>query len=331
MKRYRPSGASRGVKDPGYILLFAHGTGFHKEQWEPAIERLFANDKAKRSQNNPSQILESWSIDCQNMGAGALVNEELLVREPGVLSIHDYADAFVALYESGLLGNLEKGLQKVVLLGHSAGTVASVFAAAHFDPPSTMPFHAMILVEPCLFAPAMAEKHTPMYQIVEQMTPLRREFWESREAAHKWMKSRPPWNVWDSRNLALYVEYGLRPLPTILHPGKAGVALSCSPADEFKAFGSTKESLKAVDCLGKICDVIPVHLVFSARDDMFSREQKDSLNNPSQGRVFSSVSRVSGAGHLVVQEKPDLLADVIYAILNDKLDTTSSSSQYPKL
>lgn len=143
----------------------------------------------------------------------------------------------------------------------------------------------MILVEPPLFAPSMEGKHTPIYRAIEQATPLRRTIWESREAARTWLKARPPWVAWDSRILDLYVvsellcqipfnvntyiqEFGLRALPTGFNSDKEGVVLSCHPASEIAAFKSEKESLKAIGRLGDICKVLPVHLIFGARNDM---------------------------------------------------------------
>lgn len=73
------------------------------------------------------------------------MNEDVLVRHPGVLSelyfclnlpflqliiylcpkaIWDYAEAFATLFRSGLLGRLDPKLHQVVLCGHSAGSIA---------------------------------------------------------------------------------------------------------------------------------------------------------------------------------------------------------------
>jgi len=326
MNRYRPSNTTRHEKDAGYILLFAHGTGFHKELWEPTIEHLFEIDKTKRAHNEPTQILEAWAVDCQNHGESAALNDDILLSKPGILNIHDYADAFFKLYKSGLLGDLQKGVQKVVILGHSAGAIGAIFSTTLFGPPSEVPFNMVILIDPPIFSPAMANNMTDMYRFVEKTTPLRRDVWESKEAAHKWLQSRIPYRVWDPRILKLYSEHGLRQLPTPFHPDKKGVVLVCSPADEAAAFAGTPDTLKAVEHMGTICGVVPFHLVFGARNDMFSREVQDSVHDPSAGRIIASVMRVKGAGHLVVQEKPDRLADALHSVLNN-----TSTLQNPKL
>lgn len=58
--------------DEALTLICTHGTGFHKEQWEPTLEHLFAlvGDQVK--------IREVWSIDAPNHGDSAVLNEHTL-------------------------------------------------------------------------------------------------------------------------------------------------------------------------------------------------------------------------------------------------------------
>jgi len=72
-KRYQDPSSS---KSDGYTLVFAHGTGFHKEQWEPTIKHLF--NLSRNSSRFP--VREAWSVDCPNHGDSATLNEELLLR-----------------------------------------------------------------------------------------------------------------------------------------------------------------------------------------------------------------------------------------------------------
>ncbi|KAG6864014.1 hypothetical protein C0991_001094 [Blastosporella zonata] len=125
MKRYtRASGDAPGPKEPSVILLLGHGTGFPKETWEPTIEDLFGlDDSVAVTASGGLRIREAWALDCQNHGEAAIVNAETLVKNPNLLNIYDYADAFASLYRSGLLGTLDPTLDKVMLVGHSAGSV----------------------------------------------------------------------------------------------------------------------------------------------------------------------------------------------------------------
>jgi len=74
-KRYWATN-SHYLNDPEAItLIFTHGTGFHKEQWEPTLDDLFfllANN------NGTVKVREMWSIDAPNHGDAAVLNEKAL-------------------------------------------------------------------------------------------------------------------------------------------------------------------------------------------------------------------------------------------------------------
>jgi len=65
--RYVPPTAS----EDGLTLIFAHGTGFHKEQWEVVLEDMYQQKRGVR-------IRDVWSIEAPNHGDSALLNEEEL-------------------------------------------------------------------------------------------------------------------------------------------------------------------------------------------------------------------------------------------------------------
>lgn len=71
MKRYPNLADDRN----GFTLILAHGTGFHKEVWEPIVERIFATENAKP---NGLLIREAWAIDAPNHGDAAALNTGLL-------------------------------------------------------------------------------------------------------------------------------------------------------------------------------------------------------------------------------------------------------------
>lgn len=58
-------------------LICTHGTGFHKEQWEPTLRHLFELS-AKPTSGAQVKIKEVWSIDAPNHGDAAVLNEETL-------------------------------------------------------------------------------------------------------------------------------------------------------------------------------------------------------------------------------------------------------------
>lgn len=73
-KRYRTRNDST-IHDPNALtLILAHGTGFHKEQWEPTISDLWNIVSGREG----VAIREVWSIDCPNHGEAAVLNETTL-------------------------------------------------------------------------------------------------------------------------------------------------------------------------------------------------------------------------------------------------------------
>lgn len=70
MKRY----PNLDDEQNGFTLILAHGTGFHKEVWEPIIERIFAES----AKPNGLPIRDAWAIDAPNHGDAAVLNSALL-------------------------------------------------------------------------------------------------------------------------------------------------------------------------------------------------------------------------------------------------------------
>ena len=75
-KRYWNS-SSTEINDPEALtLIFAHGTGFHKEQFEPAIEDFY-----KILETGNLKVREVWAIDAPNHGDAAVLNEKILQED----------------------------------------------------------------------------------------------------------------------------------------------------------------------------------------------------------------------------------------------------------
>ena len=68
--------SSLSLQDPTALtLVFAHGNGFHKEQWEPTIEELYNLPDIVIGKK---KIREVWAIDSPNHGDAAILNEIVL-------------------------------------------------------------------------------------------------------------------------------------------------------------------------------------------------------------------------------------------------------------
>ncbi|KAK0484287.1 Alpha/Beta hydrolase protein [Armillaria luteobubalina] len=288
-KRYRPSTANK----KGYILVFAHGTGFHKEHWEPIIERLYAHG---------GPVVEAWAIDAQTHGAAATLNRDA-IDEPGfTYSSYHFAEACANLCKTHLNGTRHP----IVLVGHSAGAASAALVPSFYRQSRTPPFSALILVEPAIWPGSMiGMADSSAYKLACVAIPRRRTTWGSRDAVRKDLGRRAPWGTWDKRILDLYVEHGFE-------EDKEGVSLRCNPVHETQPFINQINAVYPVAELDKLRKKVPVHLVYGERNDLFTREKQESLL---RGRRFASVIRIPGAGHLVVQEAPDAVGDVLLSIL----------------
>ncbi|KAF9016640.1 alpha/beta-hydrolase [Hymenopellis radicata] len=299
-KRYTPLGSDGLLsKDkPGYVLIFAHGTGFHKEQWETTIQRLF-----EHTSGSPTQILEAWAVDAQTHGSSAELNTPTIDDPSFTYRALDYGEACANLYKTFIAGRVHHGIHKVVLLGHSAGAASVTLATSFLDPAA---FDSLILVEPAIWPEDMLGKDTPIYKVAVRSIPYRHAKWPTRVEARRFFESRAPWSRWDNRILDVYVKHGLKALP------QGGVSLMCSPKHEAAPFILDHNAVAPIPVLNDICQRIPVHVVFGEINDMFSRAKQESLL---RDRFFTSVTRVPDAGHMIVQEAPDDLADVLFGIL----------------
>ncbi|KAJ6605076.1 Alpha/beta hydrolase fold-1 [Mycena sp. CBHHK59/15] len=303
--------ASPFLNDPdAFTLIFAHGTGFHKEHYEPTIEDLY---KMLPEGSGPPKIREAWSIDCPNHGDAAVLNENTLRwgYEP-IFGWQEYARSlhiFLAGLGTGV--DVDFSTHRLVLLGQSMGAVSLVFALTY--QPELKP-DRLVLIEPM----AIAESAGPaMKKFLAGGSANRRDIWPSREEAYNVLKSRPAWKIWDDRILRLYVEHGLRPLPSLEYPDKEGVTLKCTRRQETATYSDPLGSSLAYRMTGEIAKRIPIHVVYGAIDDYIPREVKDDFVKNGLGgeKNLASLSRVPKGGHLVIQTNPTGLAEAIFAVL----------------
>ncbi|KAK0458202.1 uncharacterized protein EV420DRAFT_1682223 [Desarmillaria tabescens] len=250
LKRYTKASPSlqKTPSQSGCVLIFAHGVGFHKEQWEPTINHLFKLD----TQNT---IREAWTNVvgyCVSPFTSILVL--LLITAE---AIYDYTEALVILRRD-LLGDSNPEYSRknrFILIGHSAGTVACVMALVFSNPPSNVMFDSLVLVETPIHHPSAEAHHTAMFKAFAVVNNCH-DIWPSREAARAWLAP-----------LIVFQNHGLRPLPTAFYFDKTdGIILSVTWVDENAAYSKdAKTSFTALWNLNTICGVVPIHLVCGAR------------------------------------------------------------------
>ncbi|KAF9269513.1 hypothetical protein L218DRAFT_890089 [Marasmius fiardii PR-910] len=309
-KRYRDS-KSPHINDPTALtLVYLHGTGFHKEQWEPTIDDLLALVEAR---GNQVRIREIWSIDAPNHGDAAILNEETLSWGYDLsFRWEDYGRA-----THSLLAGLGKGIDtdfskhRLVGIGHSMGAV-SLLLSTNFFP--VISFEAFILVEIMTM-----KKNTegPQPNVLARGSSNRRDIWPSKEEFYESLKSRGSWRFWDDRVLRIYTEHGLRSLPTKEYPDKTeGVTLKCTRRQETACYVDSGHTLVYRN-FKAFTKRFPIHLVYGAVHEHLSKEIKDDVVENAIGGVqnLASYALIPNAGHLAPQTNPTGVAQAIYDAL----------------
>ncbi|KAH9831745.1 Alpha/beta hydrolase fold-1 [Rhodofomes roseus] len=311
-KRYTVPGYTSEDSD-ALTLVLTHGTGYHKEQWEPTLEHLFENI-ARAGDASSVKIRDVWAIDCPNHGDSAILNERTLLWGYDNFNWEEYARA-VHIFLSGLGRGVDVDFSKcrLVGIGHSMGCVALISSTA-FSP--KVSFDSFIFAEPMCFP---KDSMLPSFSTyLTTGAEKRRDIFASRGEALAWLQSRAGFKVWDPRVLRAFVNHGLRELPTAEYPDKtSGVTLKCTRAQEAACYRDHYNTgrVRAYNYLPTLCASRPVHVLYGAIDDYIPGQVKDRLLAEGMHNRQASARRVPGSGHLIVQTQPRALADAIWAVL----------------
>ncbi|KAG2035293.1 Alpha/beta hydrolase fold-1 [Suillus americanus] len=326
-KYWLPEFEAHWDDEEAITLVLLHSTSFHKETWQPTLERIFQCSSVYSSNLSKSlKIKCAWAIDCPNHGVSAALNDDALLQAPFYRSFgcRRYADAVHRFMSAGprLRPMFDFRSQRLVGIGHSLGGVA-ITILQNLEP--AFKFCSVILVEPMLSPTAEAVE--PLRHILIKHAYERRDVWPSREHAFQDLESRRRCKRWDPRVLDLYIKFGLRTHPGARHLQAPydGVSLACSRDEEVTMYREPDGATKPVQDLDKICPRIPVSIVFGSDSEYLPRAVQDALIDPASGRRFSSVTRIDGAGHLVPQHAPNQLGEQIFDILSTASSFTSFS------
>ncbi|KAJ6609419.1 Alpha/beta hydrolase family-domain-containing protein [Mycena sp. CBHHK59/15] len=301
----------------GLTLIFAHGVGGYKEQWEPMISEIFRLQHSKAPHH---RIHEAWALDRQNHGDAALLNrEELSTSRPGGVSSYEWADAIAAFARSSRMRG-----KRLVAISHSAGALAIVGSTRAMDL-SAIPYAAFVLIEPTIVSPedftGRIEKTVMSFSAA---TKTRRDKWPSREVAHQWMTARYPWRVWDPRMLQALIDHGLT------ESSDGEVTPKCDKHQESSCYPDTFPHFDSMNQISRIWRTIPVHIIWGTRNDELIPEcARGSVSDPSQGRGAASITRMKG-GHMLAQETPDYLAFTISQVLEKIAPVPDKAAALPE-
>ncbi|KAJ7115440.1 Alpha/beta hydrolase fold-1 [Mycena epipterygia] len=298
-KRYRAaeSLAAGSCPSEGLTLLFAHGIGGHKEQWEPIISYIFAAQRGKARQH---QISEAWALDWQSHGDAGVLNEAILKSgRPDGLPAAEWGPAILAFVRSPHMQG-----RRIVPIGHSAGAGTLAFTAKDMDIAS-IPYVAFVLIEASVANREIFNRIVfGRLEALTRVTKARRALWKSREEAYQWLKTKSQCKSWDPRVLRIFIEHALADTPT------GEVKLKCDPYQEAMAYPEVEAHFIAIDQMRRLHNVVPFHFVWATRSEVVPKEVNESLAD-----VAASTVMIEG-GHMIVQQKPDDVALTICCALD---------------
>ncbi|KAH7879247.1 uncharacterized protein C8R40DRAFT_1066357 [Lentinula edodes] len=285
----------------GYTLILLHATGMHKETWEVFIEHLFDYSlrRVSRSSNStpaPSShdidrsgiwIEDVFSIESPNHGESAIVNEQVLKTT--------YEDRWSP-------SEYERAVHTFLTEGANACW--------------------------CPGIPGISLKGNPETDMVSQMlnawTWLRHDVWPSRKTAKMYLQADPLYGRWEPRVLDLYIKYGLREHRAAKYKQPfqfKGVTTALTKEQEAATYRSDELVVDALEAYSAATRKMPVYLIWGTENNVATPELQELLADKEAGRFPRSISYVENAGHLVVQQQPDSLAELVLSILHKGVAT----------
>ncbi|KAK5134116.1 hypothetical protein LTR08_006891 [Meristemomyces frigidus] len=190
-------------------VIGAHANAFPKELYEPLWDELYQRLKAKGI-----RISNIFIADVAHQGASGVLNERKLGNDPSWM---DHArDLFL------MVNHFRQYMKRPIIgVGHSLGG-HNIINLSLMHPRL---FTSLILIDPVMArASARDGASGPA-----RASTNRRDRWPSRKAAEASFKRSKFYQTWDPRVLDLWLEHGLRDLPTQLYP-QATAASGTLPA-----------------------------------------------------------------------------------------------------
>ncbi|KAJ1722196.1 hypothetical protein LPJ53_003370 [Coemansia erecta] len=274
-------------------LFLTHGTGFHKELWEPVLHQLFAH-------RSPAwTITSAVAIDMCSHGDSAVLNRATLADERRASWFTHARDVLRVLDQL----HQEGGRRSFVGIGHSWGAGVLLLAESL----SPMTFACLLPTEAVLFLRYMEdEKYCGMIE-------RRKWLFADEQEARDYFTKHKLFKAWDQRCLELHIRHGLEN-NTTGEQGEGGVlALKCRPQSEAAVYrGADYASLYTTLRLWRVrC---PTGFLVG-RKSLQSPEAY--VRKITEGMADRRLEVVEGAGHLLVLEKPDAAAEHYARFLDD--------------
>ncbi|KIX04650.1 uncharacterized protein Z518_05520 [Rhinocladiella mackenziei CBS 650.93] len=188
---------------PGDVTIIgAHANGFPKELYEPLWDDILA-----RSKRDGFRIRSIWIADVAQQGQSSVLNEELLGNDP---NWNDHPRDLLHLIN----WKRDQMPRPLIGIGHSMGGNHLVNLA--YIHPRLLT--TLVLIDPVIQVySSVAPEAGPS---PARLSSFRRDVWPSREDAAQSFKTSKFYQAWDPRVLDCWIKYGLRDMPTLLHPAE---------------------------------------------------------------------------------------------------------------
>ncbi|KAG1723855.1 hypothetical protein EDB19DRAFT_1898004 [Suillus lakei] len=290
--RVTPNTADReaNVSSKGITLFLVHSTGSPKEIWETTLCYLLAACGV---------IDEIWSWESVQHGDSALLNRQNL---SGTFDRTDNARDIANFLINYMPEEVETSAMPIQL--HRLPASISEALALNFP---TL-FSSMILIDPMI--DTYTEFPWEHIQLVVGLTLVRREQWPSREDAFRSFKSSPMFSAWHPDVLQLFVDYGL------YECGSGSVRLKTPPIHE------------AIELMERLDENIELLWILPGKET----REVSMMERVSKERVWrrpanSSNIIIKSSDHLIPQESPEALAQIMADFLHRKYGVASMQSK----
>lgn len=189
---------------------------FPKEVYEPLWDDLFDH-----CESHGIGVRSIWTVDKSDHGASGILNEHTQSDDPSFSDLARDLLNMINIFRDEMT-------VPIVGVGHSMGGTA-LLELSNMHPRL---FASLILIDPVI-GPAIKSAGL----ILINASARRPDLWSSREEAEQAFKSTRAFQRWDPRVQRLWLEYGLRDTPTLLHPQSGMVTLRTTKAIEAWSYG----------------------------------------------------------------------------------------------
>ncbi|KAL3496049.1 Alpha/beta hydrolase family-domain-containing protein [Aspergillus germanicus] len=192
IKQYIPVVENTTPSPDDATIIAGHANGIPKECYEPLFEELLSSSSTKFN------IRAIWFADCAHQGASGVLNERVLGDDP---SWFDHSRDLLLM-----VNHFRDQIQPPIMgIAHSFSCAQFI----HLSISHPRLFRSLILLEPTIQSepPIQLGGRNPAV-----WASTRRDRWDSREVAEKYIRGHPYWRSWDARCVEGYLRFGVRPV-----------------------------------------------------------------------------------------------------------------------